>query len=900
MKLLNRGSEWAKWDLQVQPVSNNWLGKTDSVTIEKIKASTREYLKVAQEKSIEVVAITDHNTGLAIDYAMDNDSGVKIMPGVELDTSEGWHLLVIFNDNYKSNLKLEKWSEVVDYFLAHTCKIERPFFNEDNTQKKIGCKTKDFIKNVWYNNIGIVVFAHCFSSDGFFQSSDVQGRKEIIDYLIKGNIYFALEIKDNFSQVEQIKKKLSGWYPKNTPEIPILSSSDAHKSSDVGITHSLIKSKKNFEGLKQVLFEPNDRLIIGGEVNDDKTDYSIISSVKYLDDNFMPQEILLNQNLVSIIGGKSTGKSLLLRSIAQTIDSTEVSNRHKEVGLEVYSKSVKGFEVNWRDGQISKLNSPNNPSKKIIYIPQSYLNRLVEKSEEKTSIDEIIKNVLVQDKSIKEAFDSLQTDNNRIQSDIAKNIENLEQTFESYKELGITIKNIGDKKGIESEILKISKSITDIKSKSGLTPEEIDNYNKLINSKDTEIKKQSILENDLALLKNPELQNITNIPIFSNLSESNEIFLRKEFEAIKLDSTKKWVEIIKNKQTELELAFDNSSKEIIKIDLGLKPFTGKLNNSKILVQLQTNLETEKGKLNKLQIEQNKFDELLKQIQFLINDLAESIKGFYTNYLTAKSIIIKQDLIKDEMDFEIDILFKENSFQKDFVLEVFNGVKLSTYVKSNNLKINEYAFSTIENVKSDFQTVIYDLLNKKIETVKRYENLSSSLKMLLKNWFVFDYKLTSQGDRFNEMSAGKKAFVLLKLLIDLDKSSKYPILLDQPEDDWDNRSLYGQLRKFIKEKKKERQIIIVTHNPNLVVGTDSEQVIIANQKGSSTPNSNYNFEYCSGALEDTEKRDLSEETPILERQGIKEHVCDILEGGEVAFKKREQKYGISTVHNKELS
>jgi hypothetical protein len=66
-----------------------------------------------------------------------------------------------------------------------------------------------------------------------------------------------------------------------------------------------------------------------------------------------------------------------------------------------------------------------------------------------------------------------------------------------------------------------------------------------------------------------------------------------------------------------------------------------------------------------------------------------------------------------------------------------------------------------------------------------------------------------------MSPGKKSSVLLKLLIQLD-NSLCPILLDQPEDDLDNRSIYDDLVNFIKEKKKSRQIIIATHNPNLVV------------------------------------------------------------------------------------
>ena len=138
-------------------------------------------------------------------------------------------------------------------------------------------------------------------------------------------------------------------------------------------------------------------------------------------------------------------------------------------------------------------------------------------------------------------------------------------------------------------------------------------------------------------------------------------------------------------------------------------------------------------------------------------------------------------------------------------------------------------------------------------------------------------------------SGKKSFVLLKLLIELD-NSKCPILLDQPEDDLDNRSIYDDLVSFIRTKKKDRQIIIATHNPNLVVAADAEQVIVANQNGDKAPNRNYKFEYASGALENT-FLDSSENIPTLEKQGIQEHVCDILEGGKLAFEKRKNKYNI---------
>ena len=97
-------------------------------------------------------------------------------------------------------------------------------------------------------------------------------------------------------------------------------------------------------------------------------------------------------------------------------------------------------------------------------------------------------------------------------------------------------------------------------------------------------------------------------------------------------------------------------------------------------------------------------------------------------------------------------------------------------------------------------------------------------------------------------------------------------------------------RYFRDAKKRRQVIIVTHNPNLVVNTDSEQVIVANfDRGLERQNSR--IFYVSGSLENTFKDDSAE--IVLEKQGIREHVCEILEGGEEAFEKREKKYGFRT-------
>jgi ABC-type cobalamin/Fe3+-siderophores transport system ATPase subunit len=141
-----------------------------------------------------------------------------------------------------------------------------------------------------------------------------------------------------------------------------------------------------------------------------------------------------------------------------------------------------------------------------------------------------------------------------------------------------------------------------------------------------------------------------------------------------------------------------------------------------------------------------------------------------------------------------------------------------------------------------------------------------------------------------MSPGKRGIILFQLFLHLSKSTN-PILIDQPEDNLDNRTVYQELNDFIRTKKSTRQIIIVSHNPNLVVSTDSENIIVANQDGQnkSGKNDKFQFEYVNGSIEHSFTN--QDKSGILFQSGIRQHVCDVLEGGEDAFEKREVKYGL---------
>jgi hypothetical protein len=123
-----------------------------------------------------------------------------------------------------------------------------------------------------------------------------------------------------------------------------------------------IKADPTFEGLKQIKFEPEGRVRIQDDVPEGKLDYLVIDKVRFHDPSkkvFSSEWIDMNPNLNSIIGGKSSGKSLLLYHIAKTIAPEKAENRirsgDKSIRYDYKFTQEIDFEVQWRDGTLYKL-----------------------------------------------------------------------------------------------------------------------------------------------------------------------------------------------------------------------------------------------------------------------------------------------------------------------------------------------------------------------------------------------------------------------------------------------------------------------------------------------------------------------------------------------------------------
>jgi len=132
-----------------------------------------------------------------------------------------------------------------------------------------------------------------------------------------------------------------------------------------------------------------------------------------------------------------------------------------------------------------------------------------------------------------------------------------------------------------------------------------------------------------------------------------------------------------------------------------------------------------------------------------------------------------------------------------------------------------------------------------------------------------YSVDYEGVDIQKLSPGTRGIVLLLLYLALDDTDDRPLIIDQPEENLDPKSIYDDLVSLFIAAKGKRQVIMVTHNANLVVNTDADQIIIASL-GDRTPSGMPEIFYQSGGLEE---------------EHIRKEVCNILEGGEIAFKER---------------
>lgn len=272
----------------------------------------------------------------------------------------------------------------------------------------------------------------------------------------------------------------------------------------------------------------------------------------------------------------------------------------------------------------------------------------------------------------------------------------------------------------------------------------------------------------------------------------------------------------------------------------------------------------------------------KEIYSAIKKLADVYMSLYS---PVQKFIETHPLAKDKFNLQFNVSIVNREFEKLFFEYISHGVKgsfcgveegskiLSSIQKKADYDSELGVVSFLDEIMghlsedkrqvSHTKSVLAEQLRKDVSVQSFYDYLFSL------DYLSPRYSLKWSGRSIDELSPGERGTLLLVFYLLIDNND-IPLIIDQPEENLDNQTVYDILVPCIKEAKARRQIVIVTHNPNLAVVCDADQII-----------------YSSIDKQDCNKVDY--ETGSIENPEINKHIVDILEGTMPAFDNRDRKY-----------
>jgi len=1015
----SRGSEWRKWDLHIHTpdslVNCNYKAENSSdiwetfiIDLEKLPIEFKvigindylfldgykkviEYKKNGRLKNIDLILpvlefrikkfaghkdfkrVNFHvifSDLLSVDIIQNQfinglTTKYKLSPGLDNDI---WDSIISKDSLIELGRKIKKTvpeSELPKYGTD----LEEGFNNLNLDEDDIfELLNKSHFKNNFVTAIGKTEWESLSWSDG-----SIAEKKDIIN---KVDLVFISS--ENIEKFNIAKEKLKSQRVNDF----LLDCSDAHYNSDskekdkIGKCFTWIKADPTFQGFKQVLNEPDERVYVGNKpilltrVNNNKTKYIkqlIIDTITDKEDLnqvwFKSIKIPLNFELISIIGNKGSGKSAIADIIGLCAD-TKHSDNFSFLNKEKFKKKGWGDRfkaaIEYASDTIATKESLNDEIEsseepKVQYIPQNYFEKLCNEIGKIEAFRNEIENVVFQyiseEKKLKQSSfsnlisfkkEAIEQEIRKIKIDIDSINDEIiileDKKKPEYK------KNLESKKAIKDEELKVHEhqkpkeiknpSLSDESPETKQLKDKLNKFESELVNCENEVKK---LEDEL-LEYNHSIEELIHFKREINSLESdinkflenkNVVISKYNIDISKLLLIKFDVNIIDNIISEYRAKCDNLKLqlEVSKITENIKFENLKMKNKvefykteifKIKNSFTANEKEYQNyltDLKKWEIKKNqiigKEDEIetleylkkeLKYISENLNNELENKRKIRLNY--SKLIYNKKSEIKifyDEIKTEIDSKMAEYSEQNltidssfslsynfisdflGFILQnkvgTFRGLDEGKKIFENRiiplLNCNE------ENSIENFLVIIIDYLendrrenNEELHKPTIISEQISKRKEFYNFLFNLDYiephyELRQNGKSLEKLSPGEKGALLLVFYLVLDKSP-LPLIIDQPEDNLDNHSVAKVLVPYIKSAKKNRQIIMVTHNPNLAIVADAEQIIYV-----SIDKENANtFNFTSGSIEN----------PMINKK-----IVDVLEGTMPAFKTRRRKY-----------
>ncbi len=271
----------------------------------------------------------------------------------------------------------------------------------------------------------------------------------------------------------------------------------------------------------------------------------------------------------------------------------------------------------------------------------------------------------------------------------------------------------------------------------------------------------------------------------------------------------------------------------------------------------------------------------REIHEVIRRLAQTYRYLYA---PVNRFIETRPLANEKFQLNFDVAILDTGFQAEFfdlisqgVAGSFCGIEPGSKLLKDILNTND--FTTAEGIEAFLNDIVDALHNHRREAgkvVRVKDQLRKGKTVQSLYDFIFSlrylnprYELRMGDKELSELSPGERGALLLVFYLLVDKDD-IPLLIDQPEENLDNQTVFELLVPCMKEAKQRRQLFMVTHNPNLAVVCDAEQIIWADLQ----KYNNHTIQYLSGAIENPK---------------INQAIVDILEGTLPAFHNRRKKY-----------
>jgi len=889
------GARWWKFDFHTHtPASRDWKGE---------RPSPADWLLAHMRAGIDCVAVTDHNTGEWVDklkvalaeLERDRPEGYRslcIFPGVEISVQGGVHLLAIFDP--------ASASDNITGLLAEAGYKGTPGDSDAVTTKSFA----DVI-GVIHSRDGLAIPAHVDRESGLFRalSGNTLGQA-----LQAGHIH-AMEVVDPaFEKPRLYLDEKLNWTE--------LCGSDSHCLERTGKRFSWVKmGTPSFEGLRLALLDGElsvkrlDSLL--ADLN--KHGRNVIESITVRKAKYMGRSedfvLRLNPWLNAIIGGRGTGKSTLVefmrlalrreRELPESLRKEfkkyqDVCRSRGDEGLLtqdsatgiLYRKDGEGFSVQWNaNGDHAPIMREEDESpvpgdvrslfpvtiysqKQIFELSRDSLALLVqvdkapqlEKRSWQENHDKLERHYLELRARERRRASSLETEAS-LKGDLEE-VGRKMKVFEDQGHAGV-LREYQQSRRQRNAIERWSETWADAgarirKLAEGIVPEPLESFLDM-----EDLDKDS---RDEALSRarrvSKEFQKIDS-ELLSPATDRAERVIRE------------WAEQ-REGSTWARRAQDAESAHAALLERLSKEGVSDLNEYATLVQRKQQIE---DSLGKIEAQRKELDRVSQQAHSILGELSESSaelnrrrkeflqRTLHNNpYVKIEIVAHGSPMPEIEREFRDRLQCEEGGFDKDIALlldELQRAADRGRQLKRLKAKVREIAES-----KGEFPGVHDQRFARRL---RRLKDRQPEVLDRLDIWYPEDglevsYSPKGDGLGFRHIETGSPGQRTAALLAFLISYGDDPIILDQPEDDLDNALISSLIVSQLRGMKQKRQVIVVTHNPNIVVNGDAELV---------------------AALQ-VEKGQTRSASGCLQEQNIRDNLCEIMEGGREALERRYQR------------